>query len=56
MQGLPAETAPVAAAVPPVAKPAPKRLEAEKIEVVSVKEVPADANVRLVPEAGQVPK
>lgn len=55
-QGLPV-AAPVAEApaAPPVAKPAPKPAEREKIEVVSVKVVPADANVRFVPE-GQVPK
>ena len=55
-QGLAAGT-PVAVtpAAPPVAKPAPKPFESEKIEVVSVKAVPADANVRFVPE-GQPPK
>lgn len=54
-QRSPAETAPGAAAVPPVAKPAPEAAEPEKIEVVSVKAVPADANVRFVPE-GEQPK
>ena len=55
-QGLAAET-PVAAApaAPPGAKSAPKPAEPEKIEVVSVKAVPADPNVRFVPE-GEKPK
>jgi hypothetical protein len=55
-QGLAAGTpVAVAPAAPPVAKPAPKSAEPEKIEVVSVKTVPADANVRFVPE-GEKPK
>jgi hypothetical protein len=55
-QGLAAETpVAVAPAAPPGAKPAPKPAEPEKIEVVSVKTVPADANVRFVPE-GEPPK
>ena len=55
-QGLAAETpVAVAPAAPPAAKPAPKPAEPEKIEVVSVKTVPADANVRFVPE-GEKPK
>jgi hypothetical protein len=45
----------VAPAAPPEVKPAPKPAEPEKIEVVSVKTVPADANVRFVPE-GEKPK
>jgi hypothetical protein len=53
-QGLAAGTPVVVApAVPPVPKPAPKPAEPQKIEVVSVKTVPADANVRFVPEAGE---
>jgi hypothetical protein len=55
-QGLTAGTlVAVAPAAPPVAKTAPKPAEPEKIEVVSVKTVPADANVRFVPE-GEKPK
>jgi hypothetical protein len=55
-QGLTAGTlVAVAPAAPPVAKTAPKPAEPEKIEVVSVKTVPADANVRFVPE-GEPPK
>lgn len=55
-QALPTATpVAVAPAVPPVAKPAPKPAVPEKIEVVSVKTVPADANVVFVPE-GQPPK
>jgi hypothetical protein len=49
-QGL-AAGAPVAAApaAPPVAKPAPKPAQPVKIEVLSVKTVPADANVVFQP-------
>ncbi|MGN6154669.1 MAG: hypothetical protein ACTHN4_02915 [Sphingomicrobium sp.] len=55
-QGLAAGTpVAVAPAAPPVANPAPTPAEPVKIEVVSVKTVPADANVRFVPE-GQPPK
>jgi hypothetical protein len=55
-QGLTAGTlVAVAPAAPPEAKTAPKPAEPEKIEVVSVKTVPADANVRFVPE-GEKPK
>jgi hypothetical protein len=50
-QGLAAGTpVAVAPAAPPVAKPAPKPAEPEKIEVMSVKAVPADANVVFQPE------
>jgi hypothetical protein len=50
-QGLPAGT-PVAAVpvAPQEAKPPPKPAAPEKIEVVSVKAVPADANVVFQPE------
>ena len=57
-QGLP-PMAPVAVAVKQEAakapQPAPPRKppEAEQIKVVSVTEVPADANVVFVPEAGK---
>jgi hypothetical protein len=55
-EGLAAGT-PVAVtpAAPPATKPASKPAEPVKIEVMSVKTVPADANVRFVPE-GEKPK
>jgi hypothetical protein len=50
-QGLPAETPVVVTpAAPQEAKPPPKPAAPEKIEVVSVKPVPADANVVFQPE------
>lgn len=55
-QGLAAGTpVAVAPAAPPAGKPAPKPAEPETVEVMSVKTVPADANVRFVPE-GEKPK
>jgi hypothetical protein len=55
-QGLAAGTPIVVAPdAPPATKPAPKPAEPETVEVVSVKAVPADANVRFVPE-GEKPK
>lgn len=50
VQGLPTVTPVVVApAAPPVEKPAQEPAQPEKIEVVSVKTVPADANVAFVP-------
>ena len=45
-----------AGAAAPAAKAAPAAAEPEKIEVVSVRDVPANANVRFVPPEGEKPE